>query len=738
MIDKLKKFFGAKDGSRVKVPTILQMESVECGAASLAMILASFGRWVPLEKMRQECGVNRDGSNAANILRAAKNFGCEAKGFRWKADTLRNKQTFPLIIHWEFNHFVVLEGIIGDVAYLNDPAMGRRTVAWEDFRTSYTGIAMSFKPAENFKREGQAYSVVKAISKKLAQDKSAMIFMMLIGAAMIFPGLASPVFSQIFLDDILSGKHPDWMPKLCLAMGGTIILTGILNVMRIILLTRWQEKLKIADSSRFFWHVLRLPMTFFQQRYAGEIARRVGLNDSIARVLSDQAATAVLDFFIALFYLALLLQYSVTLTLIGVSFSAVNLIVFFILRRQITDMNKRVQQARGKEFGTAVNGLMMIETIKANGNEGDFFAKWAGYHSKVLLGTQEIQMKSLTMNILPTLLTGLNSALIITIGGFSIMEGVMTAGIFTAFQNLMGRFQEPVNKLVQLGATLQTTEMQMQRLDDVYRQQVDSLNYPDENRETHFSGTRLSGDIELRNVTFGYSPLDPPLLENFNLHIEPGHWVAIVGFSGSGKSTLSKILTGFYEEWSGDVLFDGVKRREIPRDVIVNSLSSVDQDIFQITGTVRENITLFDSSVKKEDVIRAAQDACIHDDILRLDGGYEAKVSEGGLNFSGGQRQRLEIARALANNPSILVLDEATSALDPVTEKIVLDNIRRRGCSCFIVAHRLSTIRDCDEIIVLDRGKVVERGIHRDMMQHDGPYRRLIEGHDKNTEEANA
>ena len=721
MIDKIKKFFGTKDGSRVKVPTILQMEAVECGAASLAMILASFGRWVPLEKMRQECGVNRDGSNAANILKAAKNFGCEAKAFRWKADTLR-KKTFPLIIHWEFNHFVVLEGIIGDVAYLNDPAMGRRQVAWEDFRTSYTGIAMRFKPGENFKREGHSYSIVKELSKKLTQDKSAMTFMMLIGAAMIFPGLASPVFNQIFLDDILSGKHPDWMLKLCLAMGGTIILTGILNIMRIILLTRWQEKLKLADSSRFFWHVLRLPMTFFQQRYAGEIATRVSLNDSIAKVLSDQAATAILDFFIALFYLALLLQYSVTLTLIGVSFSAVNLIVFFILRRQVTDMNKRIQQARGKENGVAVNGLMMIETIKANGNEGDFFAKWAGYHSKVLLGTQEVQMKSLTMNILPTLLTGINSALIITLGGFSIMEGVMTAGIFTAFQNLMGRFQEPVNKLVKLGTTLQTTEVQMQRLDDVYRQQIDSLNYPDENRETNFSGTRLSGEIELRNINFGYSPLDPPLLENFNLRVEPGHWVAIVGFSGSGKSTLSKILTGFYEEWSGDVLFDGVKRREIPREVIVNSLSSVDQDIFQITGTVRENITLFDSSVKKDDVIRAAQDACIHDDILQLDGGYEAKVSEGGMNFS----------------PSILVLDEATSALDPVTEKIVLDNIRRRGCSCFIVAHRLSTIRDCDEIIVLDRGKVVERGIHREMMQHDGPYRRLIEGHDKNTQEANA
>lgn len=732
MFNRLKNYL--KPARRAKVPTILQMEAVECGAASLSMILASFGLWVPLEKMRQECGVNRDGSKASNIIKAAKKRGCEAKGYRWKADTLKN-QEYPLIIHWEFNHFVVLEGIIDDVAYLNDPAMGRRKVQWEDFRTSYTGIALTFKPGKDFKREGHRYSVVKAISEKLIEDKAAMIFIMLISFGMIFPSLASPVFNQIFLDDILSGKHPDYMMNLCLAMGGTIILIGVLNAMRRNLLTRWQKKLTLADSSRFFWHVIRLPMTFFQQRYSGEIASRVEFNEQVANVLSDQAATAVLDFFIVLFYLSLLLQYSVTLTIIGVGFSVVNLIVFFILRRQITDMNMQVQQARGKEFGTAVNGLTMIETIKANGNEGDFFAKWAGYHSKALIGTQEVQMKSLTMNILPTLLTGINSALIITLGGFSIMEGVMTAGVFMAFQNLMTSFQEPFNKLVQLGTILQTTEMQMQRLDDVYRYQVDNLNYPEENRANKFNGTRLSGEIELRNVNFGYSPLEPPLLENFNLKVEPGRWVAIVGFSGSGKSTLSKILTGFYEEWSGDILFDGVKRREIPRDVIVNSLSSVDQDIFQITGTVRENITLFDTSVKKDDVIRAAQDACIHDDILKLEGGYEAKVSEGGLNFSGGQRQRLEIARALANNPSILVLDEATSALDPVTEKIVLDNIRRRGCSCFIVAHRLSTIRDCDEIIVLDRGKVVERGTHRKMMKNNGAYRKLIEGSDKNTAE---
>jgi ABC-type bacteriocin/lantibiotic exporter with double-glycine peptidase domain len=306
----------------------------------------------------------------------------------------------------------------------------------------------------------------------------------------------------------------------------------------------------------------------------------------------------------------------------------------------------------------------------------------------------------------------------------------MTAGIFLAFQNLMGNFQTPFNNLVNLGTTLQTTEMQMQRLDDVRRYEIDTLNYPEE--EGDASGPdRLFGEVELVDVSFGYSPLEPPLLEHFHLHLEPGRWVAIVGGSGSGKSTLAKIVTGLYEEWSGEVRFDGVRRRELPRRAVISSLASVDQDVFQLTGTVWENISLFDSSLRRADIVQAAKDACIHEDILRLDGGYEAKVSEGGLNFSGGQRQRLEIARALAGNPSILVLDEATSALDPMTEQEVLTNIRRRGCACLIVAHRLSTIRDCDEIIVLDQGMVAERGTHRSMMENDGPYRRLIEERSK-------
>ena len=726
--ERIRQFFAGKE--RVKVPTVLQMEATECGAASLAMILAYYGRWLPLEFLRQECGVTRDGSNADNLLKAARRQGCVAKAFAGRSEVLRKKE-FPLILFWEFNHFLVLEGFQGDTVFLNDPAMGRRTVTWDEFLTSYTGVYMKITPSENFKPEGEPYSIVKTVAAKLREDKWALIFLMVLGLCMIIPGLAIPVMVQIFLDDVFALKHADWIVKLLNAMFGTMILLGIMTAMRAAVLTYWQKKLTIADSSGFFWHVLRMPVAFFQQRYAADIASRIQFNESTAEVLSNQAATALLDLLVALFYLLLLFQYSVPLTLIGISISVVDIFVFLYMRRRQTDLIMRIQQDASKAYGVLMSGLMMVESIKANGSEGDLFAKWAGYAAKASVATQEMKLWTMKVKLLPLLLGGLNSALIMTVGGFSIMEGIMTAGIYMAFNNLIAKFHEPVQKLLSLGNVLQNTEMQMRRLDDVRRYKTDTLNYPDENQTVSFTGNRLSGELTLKDVSFGYSPLDPPLIEHFDLHLEPGRWAAVVGSSGSGKSTLAKLVAGLYEEWSGEILFDGVKRREIPRPVIVNSLATVDQDVFQISGTVRQNISMFDKSVPSTDIVQAAQDACIHDDIIQLQGGYDAEVAEGGLNFSGGQRQRLEIARALAFNPSLLILDEATSAIDPMTEQKCLENIRRRGCTCLIVAHRLSTIREADEIIVLERGKVAERGTHRELISHDGPYRRLIEERDQ-------
>ena len=718
------KIFKQAEGKRVKTPTVLQMEAVECGAASLCMIFAYYGLWLPLEKLRQECGVNRDGVSASNIVKAARRWGFNASGYRYPAEALREAH-YPLLLHWEFNHFVVLEGIKGGTVYLNDPAVGHRRVDFADFCGSYTGVALEIIPGENFAPSGKKYSIYQEIVKRLRGEQLPALFIMLICLFLIVPQLAQPVFTQVFLDDILSGRHKEWMTDVTLLMLVVFVIEALLVWLRCWCLTKWQTRLTIAESSRFFWHLQRLPIDFFQQRFSSEVASRVSYVESVAEVLTGSAATAVLDFFIALFFLVLLLHYNVALTIIGVGFSLISVLVFVLVRPRLLEMAMKVQQDTGKEYGVAMNGLQMIETLKANGTEDEFFARWAGYRSRVLEGSQKMALYNMSVQLLPLLLGGVNSALIMTVGGFSIMDGVMTAGIFVAFQGLMGNFQQPFNKLLGLADTLQNTEMQMKRLDDVMRYQRDSLNYP-ERQPTSIGRDRLWGELELRDVNFGYSVLAKPLIENFNLHLQPGAWVALVGGSGSGKSTIAKLITGIYKEWNGQVLFDNFAREQIPHEVLCNSLAAVDQDIFLLAGTIEENLTLFDSSIRRSDVIRAAKDACIHDDILRLEGGYEHHVGEGGFNFSGGQRQRLEIARALAINPSILVLDEATSALDPLTELEVMENIRRRGCTCIVVAHRLSTIRDCDEIIVIDHGKAVERGRHAELLAQNGIYAGLI------------
>lgn len=729
-------------GRRVKTPTMLQMEPVECGAASLGIVLSYYGLWLPLEKLRSVCGVNRDGSSMGAIFRAARSFGCQAHGYRWSVETVcSSREAYPLILYWEFTHFLVLEGIKGDKVYLNDPAVGHRIISLAEFRQSYTGMVLVIEPGPEFRPAGQSYSILRALYEKLGQDPGAVCFMLAVGLCLVAPGLALPAFRQLFLDDILTGKHSDWIFSLLVAMALSAFVTGTLTALRAWCLTRWQKRLTLLDSSRFFRHLLQLPMTFFQQRFSSEIASRLSFHSSIASVLSDSAATAVLDLLVALFFLLLLFHYSVPLTVVGVGFSFLNAAVFFFLRKRLVELNMRIQQDMGKEYGTAMNGLMIIETLKANGSEADFFNKWASYHTKVLIGNQESQILSQTTTMLPLLLSGVNAALIMTVGGFSIMDGVMTAGVFVAFQNLMGRFQEPMNRLLELGQSLQSVEMQMRRLDDVYRYEIDKLNFPTTGEAAPDKDllTQLSGKLTLEGVSFGYSPLKAPLIADFSLHMEPGQWVAVVGASGSGKSTVAKIVTGLYEEWSGQVLFDDMPRRQIPRFRLIHSVASVDQEIYLLSGTVRDNITLFNPMISQADVVRAAQDACIHDDIMRLDAegsgsGYNAHVSEGGTTFSGGQRQRIEIARALAGNPSLLVLDEATSALDAETEGKILTNIRRRGCSCLIIAHRLSTVREADEIIVLAGGRIAERGRHEDLLEKGGVYARLIEENRSETE----
>ncbi|HEY9866348.1 MAG TPA: NHLP family bacteriocin export ABC transporter peptidase/permease/ATPase subunit [Candidatus Obscuribacterales bacterium] len=712
----------------VRTPTLLQMESVECGAAALGIILSYYGCIIPLIELRRECGISRDGSKASNIIKAARLYGLSAKGFKKTVEDLRNVPP-PYIVFWNFNHFLVVEGFRKNYVYLNDPALGKRKVFLEQFRQGYTGIVLIFEPGSEFKKIGKKPRISNAFISRLISSKGAILYALLAGLLLTIPRLAIPAFSQIFVDEILVENRIDWLRPLILGMGLTVVTQGLLAQLRLFYLRRLLLKLSVAMSGQFLWHILRLPVDFYAQRFAGEISSRSQLNDKVADILSGQLATRIIDTMMMLFYALIMFFYDRVLTSIAIIFAALNFFALYFLSRSRVDINTRLTQETGKVVGVAVGGIQAIETVKASGLELDLFAKFAGYYAKMLNAQQALALPTQILSILPLFLTALATTAILIIGGLRVINGSLSIGMLIAYQSLTQQFLMPVNNLVNFASTLQELEADLNRLDDVLQNPVDS-EVERENNSQFFrlnqDSFQLEGYVEFRNVSFGYNRLDLPLIENLNFSLKPGQKVALVGASGSGKSTLAKLVTGLYTPWEGQILLDGVLRSHYRRSILANSLAMIEQDIFLFAGTVRENLTLWDATVPEIDLIQACIDAAIHDLILSLPGGYDAVLKEGGINLSGGQRQRLEIARALVRNPAILVLDEATSALDAETELIIDHNLRRRGCSCIIIAHRLSTIRDCDEIIVLENGKVVQRGTHQKLCQEEGTYGHLI------------
>lgn len=714
-----------KNIRKTKVPTVLQMEGVECGAASLAMILAYYGRYITLEELRVACGISRDGSKASNILKAARKYDLDAKGYRKEPGSLKDMQ-MPMIVHWNFSHFLVLEGFYNGKAYLNDPASGSRTVSEEEFSQSFTGVALTFSPTPIFQSDEKKPSIIPALKERLNGSKTALIYIILVGLALVIPGLVIPIFTRIFVDDVLLSGRDSWVVPLLVGMGITAVLRGILTWLRQYYLLKLETKITLVTSSQFLWHLLKLPTEFFSQRSAGDITSRMDSNDRVARLLSGQLATTALNFVIIIFYFALMLKYNLILALVGLIIAVLNILYLKFVSNKRVDQNRKLLQDRGRLGGTGMSGLQIIETLKATGSESDFFAKWSGYQAKALNSEQELGVSSQFLMAFPTFLTGINNAIVLALGGLLILEGKMTIGMLVAFQSLMASFMTPVTEILGLGAQLQEVEGEMNRLDDVLKYPIDQEPKVGFGESASYSGEKLDGYVELREITFGYSSLEAPLIENFNLSLRPGFRVALVGGSGSGKSTIAKVIAGIYKPWSGEILFDSKPRASLHKATINNSLAMVDQEINMFQGTIRENLTLWDETISELQMMRAAKDACIHDDITVRSGGYDHPVDEGAKNFSGGQRQRLEIARALIQNPSIIIMDEATSALDPITEKSVDENMRRRGCTCIIIAHRLSTIRDCDEIIVMEKGKILERGTHTELKDNAGVYAKLI------------
>ncbi len=723
------KFVIEKQARPVTVPTVLQMESVECGAAALSIILGYFGKFVPLEKLRIACGVSRDGLKATNIIKAAKEFGLESKGYAKSLEKLMQIQT-PAIIFWNFNHFLVLEGFTKNKVYLSDPAQGRYHVTHQEFDEAYTGVVLTFNPSATFEKGNEKRGLMASLAARISNSKMSILYIILVSLFLVIPGLVVPSFIQIFIDKYLVNGYSGFVMPLLLIMGGFLVINSVLVYLQQYYLLKLETKLALATSSKFLWHVFHLPIAFFTQRYSGEIGNRVSLNDKVAKLLSGNLANSALNVIVVIFYALLMFSYDISLTMIGIFMAVLNVVVLKYVSRARKDGNRRLSNEAGKLLGTTTSGISMIETLKASGRENDFFANWIGYLAKVMNSQQELGWLTIRLNALPPLLTSLTTTLILGMGALKIMDGEMTLGALVAFTYLMGNFISPVNQLISVGTMLHETESDMGRIDDVMNYEVDDQ-FREDYQKTDISdnesiNNKLVGYFEMKDVTFGYNTTMPALIENFNLKLKPGSRVALVGGSGSGKSTVAKVASGLYSPWKGEVLFDNKPKNEIPRHIITESLAVIDQDVLIFNGTIKENISFWDSTISDKNIIQSARDAAIHDIIAVRKDAYDSTVMEGGGNFSGGQRQRLEIARALATNPSILIMDEATSALDPTAEKIVMDNIKKRGCTCLIVAHRLSTIIDCDEIIVMEYGKIVERGTHQELIKQHGVYAQLV------------
>ena len=693
-----------------RVPVVMQMASLECGAACLAMVAAYYDKWLPLERVRIDCGVSRDGSNAKNILKAAHNYGLTAKGFRMELSALMKSESFPCVIHWNFNHFVVLCGFRGRYAFINDPARGSLKVTMEELDKAFTGICLTFAPSETFVPEGRRESVMAFARRRLAGAGAAVAFVTMMSVIGYLFILLNPAFARFFLDRLLTGENAE----LLMPFIGLFLIVSFLQILAAVLRTvcsiRISGKMAVSGSSSFMWKLLHLPIEFFAQRTVGDIQTRQFANAAVAQTMVTVLAPLLISAAMMVFYLVVMLRYSLLLTIVGIAAILINVAMSRLIALKRLNITRVQMRDAGKLAAATVSGIQMMETIKANGAEDGYFRRWAGYQASVHSQTVSSARLNQYFGTIPAFVSVLANAAVLVLGVWLCIRGQFTLGMVAAFQSFLMSFMSPAMTMITAGQTFQELRTQMERIEDVMTYPEAPVFSADAAGENTYE--KLAGEIELKNVTFGYSRLDEPLITGFSLHIRRGGRVAIVGESGCGKSTLSRLISGLYQPWSGEILFDGRRIEEIDHAVFTGSVAVVDQEITLFEDTVSNNIKLWDNSVENFEMVLAARDAQIHNDIVCRSGGYRGMLTEGGRNLSGGQRQRLEIARALAQDPHILILDEATSALDARTEYDLVNAIKDRGITCIFIAHRLSTIRDCDEIIVLDHGRIVERGIH--------------------------
>ena len=713
---------------KITTPILLQMHASECGAACLGSVLGYFGRWVALTELREKCEVSRDGSSAASIVRASRHYGLECKGLSMRAGQLK-KLELPLILFWQFSHFVVLEGFDANSFYLNDPSTGRRKISTEEFNQGYSGIALRFKRGPDFTPGGEKPGLRGKVGAVFSGSWSMTTGIVACGFMLTLLSLIIPFAVNIFVDDVLENQG-DWDRLVAAFLGGGV-LVYILSLLKHRFLKRLSIRISVIGRSRGLSRLLRFPVEFFQHRLVGDLTDRVSSMDRIAKNLTDEFIVLIVDMAMSAVLLIAMLTYDVLLALIVALLAVLHGMLAHFLNAARAVRSQAMRREQGLLIGVGMQMLSHADNLRMTGADDRFFSRWSGQQARELQARQLYSELGSVNTALPGLVAALRSAAVLGVGGWLVMIGEMTLGTLAGFYILAEMFLAPIGRFLEFADKRQALATDLQRLDDISKTAEDpvfSRRSPESESIATFNGRlQLAGQLELRDVTFGFNKSRPALLKDFNLVIKPGQRVAVVGPSGSGKSTLARLAAGVYQPWSGQILFDGHLRDEIPEGVLRQSISMVDQESVLFSASLRDNITLWNPAVPDEAIFAATRDARIHDEILVRPHGYSTLVEEGGVNFSGGQRQRLEIARALVGNPTVLILDEATSSLDAATEEDVDDALRRRGVTCLIVAHRLSTVRDCDEIIVLDKGVEVQRGMHEELIaDRDGTYYKLV------------